>query len=89
MTKEQEKAMLLAEFRTMIGNSWTFERLTEKEKERIMNVLSVRNYQTMTALKGTKQQRWDILNAIYSSFLIALDYKPIGWREKEESEVLF
>ena len=87
MTKEQEKAMILAEFRTMVSNSGTFERLTEKEKERIMNVLSVRNYQTVTALKGTKQQRWNILNAIYSSFLIALDYKPIGWRE--DQEVLF
>lgn len=87
MTKEQEKAALLAEFRTMIGNSWTFERLTEKEKERIMIVLSEKDFRTMRALKGTKQQRWNILNAIYSSFLIALDYKPIGWRE--DAEVLF
>lgn len=86
MTKEQEKAMLLAEFRTMISHSWTFERLTEKEKERIMIVLSEKDFRTMRALKGTKQQRWNILNAIYSSFLIVLDYKPIGWREKEESE---
>ena len=89
MTKEQEKTMLFAKFRTMIGNSWTFERLTEEEKERVMTILSEKDSRTMTVLKGTKQQRWAILQAIYSSFLIALDYKPIGWREKEENEVLF
>ena len=80
----EEKLKILAEFRTMIGQSWTFNKLTEAEKRRIMEVLSENHTQTREALKGTKQHCWNILQAIYSSYLLALDYKPIGWREEIE-----
>ncbi len=80
----QEKILILAEFRTMVSNSWTFSRLTEKEKNDVMYLLSDNHPQTREALKGTKTHCWSILQAIYSSYLMALDYKPIGWRESED-----
>ena len=44
------------------------------------------NVQLIEALKGRRGHCWDILQSIYSSYLIALDYTPIGWREKEKGD---
>ena len=82
----QEKERTLVEFRRMIENSWTYDRMTQEEKNNIMEVLSYNNVETIEALKGTKKQCWAILQAIYSSFLAALNYKPTGWRETEEEK---
>lgn len=79
-----EKLNILEEFRNMIANSWTFKRLTKKEQERIFYILSENHIQTREALKGNKKACWNILQAIYSSFLIALDYNPTNWREGGE-----
>ena len=79
------KENAIENFNKMIHNSWTYEKLTTAEKQNWENVLD--STPTKEAVKGTYQQRWKILQAIYSGFLNALDYKPINWRE--ESEVLF
>lgn len=82
---EQEKIIILAQYRSMIIESWTFQKLTEEEKDRLLNkVLTPDNVQLREALKGRRGHCWDILQNIYHSYLIALDYKPINWREKEE-----
>ena len=82
----QEKERTLVEFRKMIENSWTYDRMSDTEKNNIMEVLSYNSQTTINALKGTKKQVWDTLQAIYSSFLSALDYKPTGWRQTEEEK---
>ena len=74
-----KKEDCLENFKEMIQNSWTYARLTEDEKTRWENLLN-RGPETQ-CLKGNYLQRWRILQAIYDSFLMALDYKPIGWRE--------
>ena len=74
---EKEKA--LEKFAEMIGQSWTFAKMTKEEKERLNTLLY--SDRTISSLKGTYQQRWAILQALYSAFLMGLDYKPIGWRE--------
>ena len=38
-------------------------------------------------IKGNDKTRVEWLNTIYQAYLIALMYKPIGWRE--ESEIKF
>ena len=81
---KSEKLEILEQYREMIKNAWTFQRLTKKEQDRIMYILSDNHVQTIEALKGTRQHCWNILQAIYSSYLLALDYKPIGWRESED-----
>lgn len=84
---EKEKVVILAQYRSMIIESWTFQRLTEEEKERLMIFLSPENPQIREALKGRRGHCWDILQAVYSSFLQALGYKPIGWREPEKGDL--
>ena len=81
--QEQIKENALSRFWQMIRISWTFERLTEQEQERLHKVIF--STQTENAVKGTFEQRWAILHAIYTSFLMALDYQPIGWRENAEN----
>lgn len=75
----KNKENVLNDYYKMIINSWTWERLTEDEKTRFTNLLA--SARIKEALKGTYRARWNILNALYESFLIALEYKPIGWRE--------
>ena len=74
-------------FVEMIMKSWTFEKMTENERQRIVDFFYSKR--TEDCLKGTYKQRWEILQAIYNSFLMGLDYKPIGWRENLEEIPLF
>ena len=74
-------------FVEMIMKSWTFDKMTENERQRIIDFIYSKR--TESCLKGTYKQRWEILQAIYNSFLMGLDYKPIGWRENPEEIPLF
>ena len=81
MKKEKQNAY--NDYMEMIKKSWTFDKLTETEKEKLRDVLfSVR---AENAIKGNYNQRICILEAIYFSFLKALGYEPIGWRENGEN----
>lgn len=62
--------------------SWTYEKLTNKERNKIIHVLA-----NCELYGNTKKQVCDQLRTIYDTFLSALDYKPIGWREN--AEILF
>lgn len=84
MRKNKENA--LNDFYEMIKNSWTYERMTEKEKERLSAVLFL-DVRIEKALKGTYSQRWEMLQAIYATFLSAIGYTDFSWRE-EEKEIL-
>lgn len=84
MRKNKENA--LNDFYEMIKNSWTYERMTEKEKERLSAVLFL-DVHIEKVLKGTYSQRWEILQAIYTTFLNAIGYTDFSWRE-EEKEIL-
>ena len=81
MGKEKEKAY--NDYIEILKNSWTFQKLTEKEKENLRDILfSVR---LDNALKGTYKQRRAVLDAVYFAFLKGLDCEPIGWRENGEN----
>lgn len=56
--------------------------MTDTEKHRWSEVLN--NVRTDNCLKGTYNQRWDILQAIYHSYLIGLGYTDFNWREEKE-----
>lgn len=62
----------------VIKRSWTWEKLTEEERQRFirMNVFD--------RIKGNDATRVEWLNTIYQAYLTALGYKPIGWREESE-----
>lgn len=63
------------EFIGMIKESWTYARLTQEERDRLINCLQNANP------VGTYDQRWIHLNDIFHAFLLGCGYKPIGWRE--------
>lgn len=79
MEKEKENAK--NDFINMIQNSWIYNKLTENEKENLKDIFD--NIITDNVLKGTYKQRYEIMQAIYYSFLKALNYNPINWREEE------
>ena len=65
-------------FQNVIKKSWTWEKLTEEEQQRFIDM------DVFDKIKGNDETRIEWLNTIYQSFLTALGYKPIGWRETEE-----
>lgn len=82
---EKIKENVLQDFQQMIYNSWTYNKMTPQEKNQWGKVLE--HVKITNVLKGTYSQRWETLQAIYHSFLLALNY-TWNWREKEK-EVTF
>ena len=65
-------------FQNVIKKSWTWQKLTEEEQKRFVDM------NVFDRIKGNDKTRVEWLNTIYQSFLSALGYKPIGWREEAE-----
>ena len=81
--QEQIKENALGNFYENIKKSWTYERLTKEERERLK--ITLFSPTITNSLRGTYNQRYQILNSVYHGFLMALDYQPIGWRENAEN----
>ena len=64
-------------FQTVIKKSWTWDRLTEEERQHFIDMDVFDN------IKGNDKQRIEWLNTIYQAFLTGIGYEPIGWREKD------
>lgn len=75
---EKIKENALADFKELIYQSWTYEKLTREEKNRLFKVFE--DIRTTQALKGTYYQRWGILQAIYKAFLLGVGYDSFDWR---------
>jgi hypothetical protein len=75
-----DKENALLHFIVMICKSWTFERMTDQEKENCINALIETD--DYNALKGNWEARFYILHAVYNAFLSGLGYTHGGsWRE--------
>jgi hypothetical protein len=70
-------------FINMISNAWTVEKMTQKEWDQLINVFD--SPQIEKALKGNYNQRWETLQAIFTSYLIGLGYDGGDWRNEELS----
>ena len=64
-------------FNTVIVNSWTWERLTDDEKERFKTCID------FSRIGGSQQQRVKVLNMVYSAFLHGVGYETTAWRETD------
>lgn len=64
-------------FQNVIKKSWSWEKLTDEERQRFIDM------KMFDKIKGNDQARIEWLNTIYQSFLAALEFTPIGWRESE------
>ena len=67
-------------FQEVIKKSWTWERLTEEEQKRFVDM------DVFDRIKGNDKTRVEWLNTRYHSFICALGYQPIGWREDTETQ---
>lgn len=70
------KEVCRSDFYTMIIKSWTWAKLTDKEKELCTECFK------NAFLYGNYKQRWEILNNCYTSFLAGCGYEnQCDWRE--------
>lgn len=68
-------------FQNVIKNSWTWQRLTEEEKQRFVNL------DVFNKIKGNKDTREQWLITIYAGFLSGLGCDGfIRWRATEEEK---
>lgn len=74
----KNKDFVFTDYLEMIRKSWTYDRMTQEEKEKIHCILL--DYRTTDNIKGTYQQRWQALNALYRAFLIGIGYDNFDWR---------
>lgn len=65
-------------FQNVIKKSWTWQRLTNEERKLFINM------NVFDRIKGNDETRKEWMNTIYTAFLSALGYQPIGWREDAE-----
>lgn len=70
-------------FQNVIKKSWTWNKLTPDEQNRFTNM------DVFDEIKGTDKIRVEWLYTIYKSFLIALGYKPYGWRDTNGKDTKF
>lgn len=65
-----------------IKKTWTWNKLTKEEQVKFLKTINT--YGVKQVIKGSYNDRYLILQALYHSFLTALDYNPTNWREEEE-----
>jgi len=75
-TLPENKEHAFVKYINMICNSWTWGRLTEKEKEACYKAL----FDSKTI--GTFYQRWEQYNWLYNAFLRGCGYDSPFWREE-------
>jgi len=81
--KQKENA--IQDWTDMIKKSWTWARLTEKEKDTFIELLS--HPCSAVVIKGDYEQRWESCEALYHTYLEGLGYNPLNWRDDyQESE---
>ena len=78
MRKDKENA--IRDFIQMIEQSRTWARLDYDEKTYFLDFLN-NSKMVKDAVKGTYENRWAVLNALYYSFLSGCGYTPLNWRE--------
>lgn len=77
---KKDKEMAFNDYVKVFRRSWTYNRLTEKEREQFESAMQfVKN-----TLSGTYQQRAAQMNAAYHSFLMGVGYNGFSWRENHE-----
>ena len=63
----EDKTKAMPDWMAMTSQSWTYAALTDEQREKWRELQKKRWFRD--AVKGTYQQRWHALNAIYFAFL--------------------
>ena len=81
---ERKKENAFSDFMDMIRNSWTYDRMTNDEKERLYKAFE---WVECCGLAGTYKQRFAILHIAYNAFLQGIGYTDFNWREPDPAQV--
>lgn len=68
-------------FQNIIKNSWTWQRLTEEEKQRFVDLDII-----FSEIKGKKDTREQWLFTIYAGFLAGCGYDSFSWIDRKDKE---
>ena len=74
----KNKNNVFIDYLEMIKKSWTYDRMTQEEKEKIQEILT--SGRIKEDIKGTYKQRYDALSTVYYAFLIGIGYDNFDWR---------
>lgn len=85
-TKQKENAV--RDFLDMIQHSWTYERMTDSEKGKLVS-LFIYDDPCIKALTGSYKQRWKTCNAIFRAYLSGIGYTDWTWREEKSTSTPF
>lgn len=77
VTKKQKNA-IDDYFRNVIKKSWTWNRLTEEERQRFINNSDIEK------ISGSDKMKVEWFNSLYHAFLLGLGYYPVNWRENTD-----
>lgn len=80
MKKNKENA--IKDWFENIKKSQSWNKLTKEEQTKFIK--HINNISVKLTIKGTYNDRYLVLQDLYHTFLIALNYNPINWREEEE-----
>lgn len=80
--KEKEKENAINDFYNMIKMSWTYEKLNDEEKNKLIELLT--SERIKSTIKGDYKTRWSILDSLYYAFLIGIGYNGCSWRIDED-----
>ena len=86
LVEPKDKNLAQQEWLDMISKSWTWLRLTVEERAKFVALFA--HPQSNAVIKGNYEQRWEACEALYYTFLIALGYDPLDWREGEDNPVI-
>ena len=80
---EKNKENAVAEFENVIKNSWTYDRMTEEEKNSLWEKMG--DFVRQGHVSGSFDQRWRTLQAMYGMFLAGLgNVNNPNWRDHED-----
>ena len=77
----KDKELAVTEWLEMIKKSWTWAKLSVVEQNKFLQLLE--HPCSKVVLKGSYEQRWEACEALYHTFLDALGYDPLHWRESQ------
>ena len=77
----KDKNLAQQEWLDMIKKSWTWAKLSAEEQEQFLGLLE--HACSRVVIKGDYEQRWDACEALYFTFINALGYDPLHWRESQ------
>lgn len=77
----KDKNLAKQEWLEMIQKSWTWEKLTEEERNKFLELLE--HPCSSVVIRGNYDERWEACEALYHTFLEGLGYDPLNWRESQ------